>query len=63
MTSLLRWWCADCAEGVDGSDVTFEERHDERVGGCGGRVVPCQPEPDRCEDCGRPWKRGHICCS
>ena len=25
-----------------------------------------QPEPavyDHCEDCGRPWKRNHTCCS
>jgi len=25
-----------------------------------------QPEPavyDYCEDCGRPWKRNHACCS
>ena len=31
-----RWWCIGCNGVVDGSEVTFEERHDPRfVGGCG----------------------------
>lgn len=33
------WWCPECQKYVDGRDVTFEETHDTRSGGCGYRVV------------------------
>ena len=33
------WYCPNCDCEVDGIDVTFEEMHDERAGGCGYRVV------------------------
>lgn len=32
------WYCPTCEKHVSGEDVTFEETHDERRGGCGGRV-------------------------
>lgn len=38
--SALPWWCEDCQHGVPGEHVTFQERHDERAGGCGCHVVP-----------------------
>jgi hypothetical protein len=39
------WWCDDCQKEIDGRDVTYQERHDERAGGCGCNVYPS------CEDC------------
>ena len=30
-----QWWCADCGVNLDPRDVTYEETHDERRGGCG----------------------------
>ncbi|MCG2658664.1 MAG: hypothetical protein L6437_00260 [Kiritimatiellae bacterium] len=32
------WWCPACGFWVMGGDVTYEEQHDERNGGCGGYV-------------------------
>lgn len=32
------WWCDNCQIEVEGRDVTFQECHDERAGGCGGFV-------------------------
>jgi hypothetical protein len=29
------WWCDDCCKEIEGAEVTFQERHDERCGGCG----------------------------
>lgn len=34
------WWCDDCEEEIAWDEVTFQERHDERVGGCGCIVYP-----------------------
>ena len=37
------WWCEDCGKHIDGAEVTNQERHDERSGGCGCFVEPwCQ---------------------
>ena len=33
-----KWWCATCNQWIDGSEVTYEETHDLRCGGCGGFV-------------------------
>jgi hypothetical protein len=33
------WWCPDCLIRVPASAVTNNERHDERDGGCGERVM------------------------
>ena len=32
------WWCPTCAEWLAWGEVTFEETHDERNGGCGEKV-------------------------
>jgi hypothetical protein len=41
------WWCPECKAFVPGADVTYDERHDERVGGCGQPVgTPPQTTPD-----------------
>lgn len=32
------WYCPTCEKEVPAGEVTFEETHDERHGGCGGRV-------------------------
>lgn len=29
------WWCDNCGVHVDGRNVTYEETHDSRAGGCG----------------------------
>jgi len=34
------WYCETCKSTVDAVNVTYEETHDVRAGGCGGRVVP-----------------------
>lgn len=39
-TTITPWWCDDCQIAVDGRDVTFQERRDERAGGCGCIVYP-----------------------
>lgn len=67
------WWCEDCGVEIDGREVTFNERHDERIGGCGCEVWPsCQecdnggwvqvysPHPprfDECQECYNPSGR------
>ncbi len=33
------WWCPDCQVRLEPVDVTYEETHDGRRGGCGGSVV------------------------
>lgn len=41
------WWCPTCKHEVQPEHVTFEETHDTRCGGCGGRVVDlCEQESD-----------------
>jgi len=44
------WWCPTCEEWLEWDEVTYEETHDERIGGCGERVLPDKPE-DECDDC------------
>lgn len=39
------WWCRHCKQAVAGCDVTFDEAHDVRVGGCGSTVIPSTPVP------------------
>ena len=33
------WWCEKCQKTVGGRDVTYDETHDQRAGGCGAKVV------------------------
>lgn len=33
-----QWWCENCRTLVDGVEVTYQETHDIRAGGCGHRV-------------------------
>jgi hypothetical protein len=33
-----KWWCPNCNEWVSPRDVTYEETHDIRSGGCGNAV-------------------------
>jgi hypothetical protein len=33
-----KWWCPNCNEWVSPRDVTYEETHDVRSGGCGYAV-------------------------
>lgn len=35
---LGKWYCPECNKLIDGQDVTFEETHDVRSGGCGCKV-------------------------
>lgn len=41
------WWCPHCQKGVSASEVTYEETHDLKSGGCGVLVqpVPVKPQP------------------
>lgn len=39
------WWCPACEEPLEPKDVTFEEFHDVRRGGCGGKVIIKKHEP------------------
>jgi hypothetical protein len=32
------WWCPECEKELAGAEVTFEETHDPRYGGCGSDV-------------------------
>lgn len=32
------WWCPNCRRWVQNNDVTYQERHDPRSGGCGEKV-------------------------
>lgn len=33
------WWCPECEREIDAVEVTYEETHDERIGGCGQPVI------------------------
>jgi hypothetical protein len=46
----FRWWCPRCESEVNGTEVTFEETHDPRKGGCGGNVISEEREIDRALD-------------
>ena len=35
---MSEWWCQYCNSVVHPEDVTYEETHDPRSGGCGGAV-------------------------
>jgi hypothetical protein len=37
------WWCPTCKRSVPGVEVTYNETHDERRGGCGFRVQEDRP--------------------
>lgn len=39
------WWCPACQCGVIGAHVTYDERHDVRIGGCGAFVECDMPIP------------------
>jgi hypothetical protein len=39
------WYCPTCNQEVPCNHVTFDERHDERAGGCGGYVGEPAQEP------------------
>jgi hypothetical protein len=34
------WWCPNCFRPIESKDVTYDEHHDPRHGGCGGNVYP-----------------------
>lgn len=38
-----KWYCPYCDAYLRGEEVTFEELHDPRIGGCG---FPVQGKPD-----------------
>jgi tRNA G26 N,N-dimethylase Trm1 len=40
---IPRYFCHHCWHVVVGKYVTFDERHDERTGGCGGRLEILSP--------------------
>jgi len=33
------WWCENCGEMVDPEQVTYDEKHDIKFGGCGMPVT------------------------
>jgi len=35
-----KWYCPHCKRYIDGREVTFQEEHDIRSGGCGYLVRP-----------------------
>lgn len=39
------WWCEFCNKSVPGTEVTFNEFHDRRYGGCDRKVSPTKAEP------------------
>ena len=39
------WVCSGCGETVEPEDVTFEETHDTRSGGCGADVKSVNKRP------------------
>jgi len=41
------WWCPVCKCEVVPEDVTFEELHDRRKGGCGEPVLSEKPKEPR----------------
>ena len=38
-----KWWCNGCNEYVPSEEVTYEETHDTRAGGCGEDCLPDKP--------------------
>ena len=40
------WYCPTCSTVIAPRDVTYEETHDVRAGGCGGRVGDRPRQPD-----------------
>lgn len=40
------WWCPECKVFLEWDEVTFQETHDERAGGCGEEVLPERPDPE-----------------
>jgi len=38
-----KWWCSGCDGYVPSSEVTYEETHDTRAGGCGEECLPDKP--------------------
>lgn len=40
------WWCPTCRTWLEWHEVTYEETHDVRVGGCGEEVLPDKPEEE-----------------
>jgi hypothetical protein len=52
------WYCPTCNQEVPCNHVTFDERHDERAGGCGGYVGEEAQEPigaDRVREIYEEW--------
>lgn len=45
----IPWWCPTCVDEVPNKHVTYEEKHAEDCGGCGGTVVP-MPEREQLRD-------------
>lgn len=41
-----RWYCPRCNREVEPEDVTYEETHDRRAGGCGEPVFWEDPEEE-----------------
>lgn len=41
------WWCPTCEKYLEWDEVTYEETHDERIGGCGRDVLPEKPTTAR----------------
>lgn len=39
------WWCPECQKTVLPINVTHDETHDERAGGCGHKVLANPPAP------------------
>jgi hypothetical protein len=39
------WWCPECKQWLRSSEVTYEETHDSRCGGCGEPVRSQKGEP------------------
>ena len=38
LVNAQMWWCDECGKLVPDNEVTFEETHDPRQGGCGSNV-------------------------
>jgi hypothetical protein len=68
---LTDWYCHKCKVSLPPTEVTFDERHDGRYGGCGEHVtVGSPPYATSCDECVRlldsceGWSRemdGQIC--
>jgi hypothetical protein len=57
------WWCLGCNTLVRDYDVTFQERHDLRFGGCGGKCIPYENYNDTVATFIRENKRLADTCS